>query len=419
MMQRLWLVATQASSKLMGILRTVVIAASFGTRLPAVAFIAASGTVGIVVTVLDSAVTSALIPVLAKVHYQEGISRTNELASEMVVYSGLLAVSVIGIVFASGRLGAVFVPGLPSRGMAEFLNDLRILSIVTVPAGINAVLTAYLQVKGQYWWQGSVGLAPSAGVICALALSSKGLYAAAWGNMAGWLVNAVIVASLAVREGFRFRYRRGRSLAGIAGSTTAAVVGSGTYQLGLVGDRIFSTLAGTSVLAELSYANNIVGSLGGLISMALATPIYGPITSAVVRNGTYPRRLAVKWLGIALMISGAVGIGTGYFASEIVEALYGRRRLGPGVSGAIAGVVGYMVGAVVGTSLSGVASRFVMAKSQMWLVSLTGGVGIASTVLIDALVWRPYGAVGIAIAGSVGSLVCGVGLGVVAICLGG
>ena len=201
-------------SKVLGMLREIVIAATYGTGAEANAYVLASQIpVNFFDMILGSAISSAFIPVYNKFIEKENEKRANLFATRFLNFVILVTagLSVIGVCFAP-QIIALFSSdemGAYTLNMASEL--LRIMFPMVIFTGMAFTLVGLLQSLGEFKIPAIMSLVSNAVCIIYLLTLNKiwGVYGLAAALFAGWILQFLMLVLPAYRKGYRYDIRAG------------------------------------------------------------------------------------------------------------------------------------------------------------------------------------------------------------------
>jgi putative peptidoglycan lipid II flippase len=412
------LLAGTVASRILGLVRDVVVSARFGTsgdldlyvaafRIPDLAFTLVSG----------GALGSALVPVFSQAlnvpdHIEaSGRVRLTHLAgvATLAVLFTTTALAALGATNAESLaplLGAGWTPDSQSR-----LADLvRILLIQPVLLGTGEVLARFLNVRGRF---GATAFAPAAytaGIVVAALLApiELGTVALAWGVVGGGALFLIILAVDAWRLGFHLpttlRQVSGTrsDLAEVITLMIPRVVGQGAVQLSFVATTRLASFLPTGRVASLNYAWALMMLPLGAFAMTTANAAF-PTFARLVASGdratlasTGRRTIGTVAAAMVIALAGAIALG-----ADAIEVLFGRQAFdSESIRLTATALTAYTIGLPAHGVLE-VQMRIAFALKDTRTPVLTGLVAMATNVAIATVLAPTFGHVGIGLALSI------------------
>lgn len=216
------MIAATVLSKALGVLRTALIAARFGTGSDASAYaVAEKLPLSLFELLIGSAVAACFIPAYQRLRAEDtdaDLSETGnapckpdsaaaQFASRFggAVFLGALPLTLLGILLAS-PLVSLTAPGLTGEGAGTAIGLLRILFWAVLPAAGTAVYSGLLQSHGCFLLPAGVSVISNAAVIVYLFLSRAdgtggSIFGLAAVSLAAWLLQFLTLAVPARRRG--------------------------------------------------------------------------------------------------------------------------------------------------------------------------------------------------------------------------
>ncbi|MEL7141151.1 MAG: murein biosynthesis integral membrane protein MurJ [Cyanobacteria bacterium J06643_4] len=333
-------------SKVFGLLREAVIAASFGvgpvTDAYAIAYVI-PGFLLILLGGINGPFHSAIVSVVAK-RKKEEIAPLVETVTTLIGI--ILIAATVAIVLFAGQIIGAFGENLNPETQIIAIAQLRIMAPITVFAAFIGIGFGTLNANDQYWLPSVSPLLSSSAVIVALGafwLTSGGDISnpqtAITGGMVlagGTLVGAILQWLIQVpalwksglgrpRLGFNFRDPGVRDVMNVLAPATFA---SGTFQINVYTDLYFAAMV-DGAAASLGFANLLVQAPLGIVSNIVLVPFL-PIFSRLTEPEQWPElkqriRQSIVLVGLTMLPMSALFIT---LAQPIVRVAYERGNFG-------------------------------------------------------------------------------------------
>jgi len=406
------------SSKVLGLLREIVIARAFGTGGELDAFFAATQFSDLLFAVVaGGALASVFIPVFSGylVRDQESRRAGWEFASAVVndVFLIVTCFAVLGMIFAQPITDYFLAPGFPPERRALTADLLRLVLLATIIFGVSGTLTGILHAHNHFILP---AVAPSlyniSMIVGTVWLAPRfGIFGLAYGVVAGSALHLAIQLPGLLRRGARYFSTLGLRHTGMSNL------------LALLGPRVVTMLAvrvtwiimtnmasrlGEGSVSALSYAYSIWQFPESLIGTAIALAAF-PRLSALASANKLDELRALYRVALAAILGLAIpaALALVVFAQPIVALLLQRGAFGGTSTELVAMVLQFYALAVVGESLLELTARVFYAQRDARTPMF---IAIVSMALRAALiVWwsSTFGAAGIALAYAVGVTVEG------------
>ncbi|MBP6469418.1 MAG: murein biosynthesis integral membrane protein MurJ [Chloroflexi bacterium] len=183
--------------KLLGLVRTQLVSAAFGTSRTYDAFTAANQLPEVFVTLISGgALAAAFIPVYSAYLTNEKAQESGRLANTILtlVLIILSVVSALGATFAPWITRHVLVPGFPPDLQLLTANLMRIILIQTTIFGVSGVLSSILNAHQHFILPALAPIALNVGYLIGLFLlvPQLGIFGLAWGTVIGAVLHVLI-----------------------------------------------------------------------------------------------------------------------------------------------------------------------------------------------------------------------------------
>jgi putative peptidoglycan lipid II flippase len=395
--------------KALGMVKTLVIAWTFGASGLVDAFMVAYVLPTVLPTVLKGMITTAFIP-----RFMRSLSGTDKPESwrgANTLFTVCVALfftgSVVLAMFAAPLVSAV-APGLPVETHRLAATLTQLMAAAALFLGINAILSAIAYARQHFVYASLESAVTNSFVIagCLVFGSRYGIAAVAVSVVAGFIAQTILlcvanwtVIRSALRPAFAFGHDDFR--APIRHMAPLAIGAIGAVATGIV-DQVFASHLDAGSIAILGYATMLALIPTEIFGQAIRTTFY-PILSRNYADGNLDelRQNHIRGLRLYLIVmvpSMAILIG---FAEPAVAVLFERGSFAQESTHQTALVI---MALSVGL-LSGAVSWFNFgvfhALVQPWIPVTLGLLGVVLNIILTWVLVRPFGVFGIALATSI------------------
>lgn len=361
----------------------------------------------------EGAVNQAYIPAYARIRQQGGEAAAALFSNR--VFSLNLIVQVVLIAIALPLMPEIVRLLAPGFANDPQRFDLAVaLTRITFPyllfITLVTLLSANLNAVDRYAAAAAAPILMNICLIAALAVAflfPSAAYAAAWGMAAAGVLEWLLVAIAARHAGVAAALTRPRLDADVRSFFKAfgpAVIGSAGVQIALFADTIIASLLPAGAYASLYYAERLYQLPIGVIAIGVGTVLL-PTMSRLLAAGSEAGSDKAQNRAVALTIVAAAPFAAAFLAIPelIVSALFERGRFDGAASQAAGAVLlAYAAGlpaiVLIRTQLSTFQARG--DTTTPMLVSLAA---IGANVALKLLLWRGFGAPGLALATAAGA----------------
>lgn len=393
--------------RLLGLVKSRVIAFWFGTGDGVEAFNIASALLVYMIVVLSNSLPSAFVPVFAEVRARGGERAARALVREVMGWSILvlcLGSVVLGLIWPL-YLGSVDRHFSPEKN-AESSRLFWILLPSLLLNGLTVLLVAALNAEKRFR---STVLTPGV-VPIAIALSTwlyareHGAQALAFGHLAGVALELLVVATIAVRSGFSISPAWPRRTAGVrlvVGQYLPLIGGSLLMRSTTVVDQSMAATLPASNLAALGYASVAIAAVLSITAASLGTAALPHLSDlAAARDWRGMRASLGHWTRLVLLVSIPATIVFWYASDAIIALIYENGLFGEDDSAAVGRIFAMYALQVPFYTVGLLCSRVLSALRANHLLMWIAGINVVVNVTLNWLFMRTMGAAGIALSTS-------------------
>lgn len=320
-------------SKVLGLLRDILVANTYGTTAPAVAYETASRLPVLIFDfVIGGVVSAAFIPVFSDLLVREGKKSAMRYAASYVnlIFALSSVLTLGGILFAS-PLVHFLAPDLSeeTRQLAVLLT--RIMFPMVICTGLAYSFVGILQSMGEFRIPALMSLASNLLMVGYLVIFGDrfGVVGLSVAMLCGWGVQALVQIPKLREFGFRPSLRAGIFSPHIARSlkmTVPILIGTWTQPIcSVINTRFTSAMEDGRAITAFGYANRLYTILVGVFSF-VATNLLFPYFSRAAASGDRDssHRLMVTSVKTLSFIIAPIAAGLAVLAEPMAAILYER-----------------------------------------------------------------------------------------------
>jgi putative peptidoglycan lipid II flippase len=350
---------TFVASRLLGLLRDVVISAHFGTSDALDAYYAASRLNDLIFTLIaGGALASAFIPTFAGYLARNDDEGAWRLASNIInlMSLALAIVSILAAIFAQPIVSGLLGLGFDAAKQELTASLLRLLLIAPTIFGVSGVIMGILNAKQNFWLP---GLAPSmynlsmiGGVI--FLSSAFGIYGLAIGAIVGAALHLIVQIPGLIKAGARFTPRLGLRDPGVRQVfrlMAPRVLGLATVQLNFIVETILASTLGTGAVSALNYAWRVMLLPQGVVAQSVAIAAFPTFSDQFARGKIDELRSALSaTLRVILFIAIPSAIGLLVLRVPLIQLLFERGKFLDTSTELVATALGFYALGLIGHS---------------------------------------------------------------------
>ena len=406
-------------SRLLGLLRQIVISAQFGTSGDLDAYLAASRiTETVFLIVAGGALGSAFIPTFADHLAREDRAGAWELASAVINLVLIVMTALIGLiaVLAPTLVRVVIAPGFDPSLQRLTVRLLRVMLVTPAVFGVSGIVMAALNAHQHFLLP---ALAPSIYNLCiiggAVVLGPRwGVFGMAIGVVVGSGLHLLVQLPQLLRFGARYSPILGLNNPGVreVGRLMGPrVLGTAVAQLNLVINNSLATRMGEGAVSAINFAWMLMLLPQGVFAQAVGTAAFPTFAEQAARGEREQLRqtLSSTLRGI-IFFSIPATVGLIAIGKPLVSLLFERGAFESGSTDAVAwALVFFALGLVGHCGLEIVARAFYALHDTLtpvWVGALAMGLNLVLSLTLPPLFssadLQPFG--GLALANSIATL---------------
>lgn len=321
-------------AKILGQVREMMIAASYGTASSAAqAFAPASQIPSMLFEIsLGTAVSTAFIPVFNEYMQKHGKNAAFAFSNKFISVISVLSCIVTGIgMFLAGLLIEITAPGLVEETKELAVLLLRIMFPMIIFTSISFSFVGILQSLGEFKIPSAISLISNLSVILYLAVFNRyfGILGLAVCVLIGWALQLIVLLPPLLKREWRPRLDVDFKNEGIRKCALLALpvlVSSWVVPLNnMVNMNLASGLYNGAGIVAVNYANKLYLIVAGVFSMALSNYIFPGISKlAVEKKYDELAETAASSVRVTLLVMVPLAILFVILANPIVKLIYER-----------------------------------------------------------------------------------------------
>jgi putative peptidoglycan lipid II flippase len=401
------------ASRVLGLVREVVIARQFGTSLELAAYLAAFRVPDLIFQLTaGGALGSAFIPVFAGylAHGQRVVAW--RLAS--AVFNLLLVVLVVaatGAALLAPQLATLIVPGFDPATQALTARLMRLMLLSPVIFGLSGLIMGVLNSFQHFLLPALAPVVYNLAIIGgALFLApTMGVYGLAVGVVAGSALHLLIQVPMLLHYGLSYSPTFGLDVPGVreVGRLMGPrILGLAIVQVNFLVNTILASGLGGQALPALNYAWLLMLLPEGIVAQGIATAVFPTFAELVARQSLVElRRTFSAALRTVLYLTVPAATGLILLRVPLVQVLLQRGQFNDASTGAVSFALQfYALGLFAHASIEIVTRAFYALHDTRTPVAVGGAAMTANVLLSLGLIRTPLGFGGLALANSLATV---------------
>jgi putative peptidoglycan lipid II flippase len=396
-------------SRILGLVREVVLANQFGTTSTMDAYVSAFRIPDLLfLVVIAGSFGAAFIPVFGEYLSKGDEDRAWRLASAVLTWAGIvvLALSLIIFVFARPMMRIV-APGFDDETTSLAVELMRILLLSPIFLGTGIAFKGILEAQHQFTWPAFAPLLYNLAIIVGAIwfAPTYGIQAVAWAVIIGAVGHMAVQLPSVLRSGLVFRPSLNRQVEGLAevGRLMGPrIVGLAAFQANFIAINAFASTTSSERVSALNYAWQLLMLPHGVLALSISTVIFPTLAELYSRGDDTGFRMTLdRTLRPLLFLSIPASVGLFLVREPIVRLIYQSGSFDATSTDLVAAPLAWFAIGLVGYALTEILTRVFYATRDTRTPVVTGVLTVIANLLLSALLIGSLGHAGLALALSV------------------
>lgn len=402
------------ASRVLGLIREIVMANRFGTSSEYDAYISAFRIPDLLfLVVMSGAFGSAFIPIFGSFLARGERESANRLASSVITYTAVVTVALgaLAFVFAGPLMRSVVAPDLPPGAMDLAVRTMRYLLVSPLLLGLGIAAKGILEAQNKFVLPALAPLLYNLSIVVAAIVLAPdhGIDGVTAGVIIGAMLHVSIQIPGLVASGLRFRPSLSRNVAGlgdVGALLLPRVVGQAAFQINFVAVNAFASSAGEGRVSGLNYAWQLMMLPHGVLALSISTVLF-PTMAQQFELGQIQQMKAtlLRALKPLLFLIIPASIGLYEFGYSIFQTIFQTGSFTSESTRLAAEPLALLAAGLVFYGLVEVLARTFYAMKDTRTPVIAGIVIIVINIAISAAVVDRLGHVGLAMALSISTMI--------------
>ncbi len=396
-------------SRILGLVREVVLANQFGTTSTMDAYVSAFRIPDLLfLVVIAGSFGAAFIPVFGEYLAKGDVERAWRLASAVLTWAGIVVVALSLVIFVFARpLMGIVAPGFDDETTTLAVDLMRILLLSPIFLGTGIAFKGILEAQHQFTWPAFAPLIYNIAIIVGAVWFAPeyGIHAVAWAVIIGAVGHMAIQLPSVLRSGLDFRPTLDRQVDGLAevGRLLGPrIVGLAAFQVNFIAINAFASTLTSERVSALNYSWQLLMLPHGVLALSISTVIF-PTLAELYSTGNDAgfRATLDRTLRPLLFLSIPASAGLFLIREPIVRLIYQSGSFDATSTDLVAAPLAWFAIGLVGYALTEILTRVFYATRDTRTPVVTGVLTVIANLLLCALLIGSLGHAGLALALSV------------------
>lgn len=404
-------------SKIIGFLRDILVASTFGATYTTDAYNLALTISDILFALFSLAITTTFIPFLSDAYKNKGKKEMFQFANNImnILVIILVILSLLGWMFAP-QLVHVIAPKFTGSAytLTVTLTGITVFNVIFM--GITGGYNSLLQVMEDFTSPALVGIMMNLPIILYILMGAQGgVIGLTLATLFGNVLKVVIQMPSLYKRGYRPRYAldlKDKRVHKMVYLLIPVVIGAGSNQINAIVDRMMASGLAEGSISALNYASKINDVIYVTFATAIVTVIY-PYLSREATNDNYIifKQYILKAVNSISLIMVPCCLGLIILSTPVVYILFKHGIFDDrGVYMTSLALIYFSIGLPF-YGIRDVFNRALYALNDTRTSTINGVIGVIVNILLNITIVRYIGIRGIALSTSISAIVCAVLLG--------
>ncbi|WP_373599921.1 murein biosynthesis integral membrane protein MurJ [Paraclostridium bifermentans] len=402
--------------KVLGFGRDIVLGSLYGLGGYGGIYVSVISIPNITFAMISSCIMTTFIPMHYEIKNNCGIKRSDEFLNNVfnITIIVSLIVALFGIFFTE-PIVKIFAMGLQGSEFDIAVKFTKILMIGGFFTGIAGIMTAYLNINGEFTIPSIVSIPYNIIVIIAMYISVKtSPYIMVIGTSIGVISTFIVQLIAAYKKGYRYRFKinlKDEYLIKMLILASPILIGVAVNQVNAAVDKSMATDFGIESAAALGYASKLNGFIMGIFIASLASVIYPKLSELLIDDNKEGFvSIITKSINLIIIFIIPISAGAIILSNPIVSMLFESGKFDSEATKMTAlALSGYSLG-MIAYSLRDILSKIFYSLKDTKTPMINGIVAVALNIIMDIYFSRKFGYVGLTFATSLSSIICVISL---------
>lgn len=400
------------TAKVLGFGRELVLASSYGASMYSDAYITAMNIPLVVFASIGTTLGTVLIPMYFKVENtlgnRESLKFINNTFNIVIVVCVLM--SIVGIIFTE-PLVKIFAVGFSGKTLDIAIDFTKITMISLVFTGLSYLMTAYLQIKGNFTTPGLISVPKNIVIIGSILLSIKyNPYIMIWGTLIGISLEFLFQLPYAIRNGYRYESYiniKDEYIKELAWLILPVLIGVAVNQVNSLVDRTLASTLAEGSISALNYANKLNGFVMALFIASIGSVIYPMLSKLSTDNNKEDFKLSViRSINSVSLLVIPISVGAIVLSKPIVKLLFQRGEFDDRATYMTSiALLMYSIG-MIAFGLRDILGKVFYSLQDTKTPMINGAIAMIMNIILNIILVNLIGLPGLPLATSISSIIC-------------
>lgn len=398
-------------SKILGFLRDVVLASSYGAGVVSDSYLMALNIPTVVFVMISTALATSFIPMYTEINKNKGEGEALKFTSNVI--SIVLIISLIfialGVIFTE-PLVKLFAMGFEGERLSLTVELTRIFMFGVGCVGITYIVKSFLEIKNRFVVTGLMPLPYNILILVSIVASvNMGTDALAIGTLIALFSQLLVQLPFAFKEGFKYKPMvniKDENIKKMFILIAPILLGASVTQLNsLIDKNLASTLAEGS-LSAMNYAYKLNIFVTGMFITSIASVVYPLFAKLTSEDNILELKKSITTsINSVSLIIVPISIGASILAEPIVQVLFERGEFTHEHTIMTAGVLAAYAVGMLACGIRDILVRVFYSLKDTKTPMRNSVVCVVFNIIFNIILIKYLGAAGLALGSSLSAIV--------------
>ena len=399
-------------SKVLGFGRELALTYVYGANAISDVYITSLSIPSILFSTIASALSTTFIPLFLRIDKSKGRNKSllfaNNVFNIVIVLTILMA--IFGFIFVQ-PLVKLFAMSFEGEKLSLAVDFTRIMIFGIVFIGLSNLMSAWLQISGNFTIPGMISFPYNVLVIGGILLSVVGdVRIMAIGTLIGMASQFLFQLPYAIRKGYKYQLYiniRDKDIKKMIFLIMPVFLGIAVNQLNAIIDRSLASTLGDGVITVLNSASRLNSFVMGIFIGTISSVIY-PMLSKLSNEDSKNEFIKVitHSVNTVILLIIPISVVAIILAEPVVRIVFERGAFDSNATNMTAiALACYSIG-MIGFALREILNKVFYSIQDTKTPMINGSIAMVMNIILNIIIIKFLGYAGIALATSISSLIC-------------
>ena len=391
--------------RITGFVREILISYLYGNSSMSDAYIVSNSLATVLFNGLFFGIMTAYIPICSTCSKKEKNQLTSNIINLLFLF---MVIAIVTVFFFNEKILSLFTMGFDT----EAKHYTSILSKYAVGSAIFSMIlnvtVGYLNAESSFSFGGFHGMITNIIMCITLIFTISNPHGLGIGYIISIMIPAILGIFLLKKNQFNYSLtiKYDKNTRDLLVNAIPAFLGTNIIQLNVMIDKAFASTLGVGVVSALNYADLLCAFVINVIATSVATVIFTSLSELATKNKNedFANEL-VKGIKLILLVLIPITICFSILSPWMIDLLFGRGKFDLKDIRTTAESLEYYAFSIIGTALNQIVYRAFFSKRDNVTPFVCYTIGIVVNIVMNFILIKNYGHMGLAMATSISSLV--------------